>query len=127
MSIRVVTFSSLLYVMLFITFLVGCKSSNVLEPDPAFDEAIRAQDSNVQRFRRIMDAYIIVQRERVKAGEISRERAVALNRLKLEELLADMEKANREIADNYKRSHSSGRSFTCVTTTSFSSAFTRCD
>ncbi|MEQ1844711.1 MAG: hypothetical protein ABL983_03930 [Nitrospira sp.] len=99
----------------------------MLEPDPAFDEAIRAQDRNEERLKRIMDAYIAVQRERVKAGEISRERAAALNRLKLEELLADNEKANREIVDNYKRSKSSGRSFTCTTTTSVNSAFTTCN
>jgi len=63
----------------------------------------------------------------MKAGEITKTRANALMDLKMEEVTAELTKANREIADNYKRSASRGRSFTCTTTTSSNLAFTTCN
>lgn len=113
--------------MLLIVLLAGCRSNYLHEPDSAYDEANRAMDHNFQRARQIMDAYVALQMDRVKVGEISRVRANALIRLKVAEVEAEMTKANSKISDDYRRGKSSGRSFTCMTTTSFNSAFTTCN
>ncbi len=95
--------------------------------DPAYEAAKKAMEDNDKRARRIMDAYLIVQKERVKAKEISEERAKAEIQLKLEEVIADMNRANSVISDSYARRNSRGRSFTCMTTGSSNSAFTMCN
>jgi hypothetical protein len=92
--------------------------------DPAFDAALKAIDDNKQRGAQILKAYATVQRERVKAGEISDERAKALIQLKVEEVKAEVIRTNREIASSYRNRNS--RSLTCMTTASSNLAFTTC-
>jgi len=110
-----------------IVLLVGCRPSYVHEQDPEYDAANRAMESNDKKARQIMDAYVALQMDRVKVGEISRARANAMIRLKVAEVAAEMDKANKQIADDYKRSKSTGRSLTCMTTASYNSAFTTCE
>jgi hypothetical protein len=95
--------------------------------DPSYEEASKAMEANKERADRIMKAYSTVQRERVKAGEINEERAKALVQLKLEEVVAEMNRANREIVSDYQNSKSRGHSLTCMTTASSNLAFTTCN
>lgn len=125
MSILHITLYSPLGMMILLVLLAGCTPSYFT--DPAYDEANRAMDYNYQLSNRIMEAYVNLQSERLKSGEISQEKAKALIRLKGAELLADLSKADREIADGYERSISSGRSLTCTSTTSYNSTFTTCN
>lgn len=117
-------FSPFCAILLLVLF-AGCTASSF--HDPAYDEANRAMDSNYKQSVRIMDAYAAVLLERMKAREITQEKAKALIRLKSTELLADLDKADRDIADGYERSISRGRSLTCMSTTSYNSAFTTCN
>lgn len=121
---RVLLFSPLCAMLVLLLF-AGCTSSSFY--DPAYDEANRAMDSNYQLSKRIMDAYVNLQVERAKVKEITPEKAKALIRLKAAEVAADLSKADREIADGYERSISRRRSLTCLTTTSYNSAFTTCN
>jgi len=124
MSVLCITLIRPLGMMILLALLAGCTPSYF--PDPAYDEANRVMDYNYQLSNRIMEAYVNLQSERLKSGEISQEKAKALIRLKGAELLADLSKADREIADGYERSISRGKSLTCTSTTSYNSTFTTC-
>lgn len=92
-----------------------------------YDEAKRAMNYNESIGNTKLLAYTSLLSEQVKAGKISRKEGKALFELKMTEVISQVTQANREVLDRYHRSKASGRSLTCITTTSPNVSFASCN